>query len=201
MLVGPALSDAGSVDGCADSSCNKGPAWFGFCRMGFRGGVLNDVDEDDMDASVGAVDDGGNTNTSNGTDTNTTVDDLDGDGTPDANDDDIDGDGIPNSEDAFPEDNGEDADLDGDGVGDNADDDADGDGIPASEDQDDFDATVGRLSTASGSDSEGGFSFVWIALMLLLVPLVLFFVRSNDEDEGAVAYEQKDVVALSDEEE
>ena len=162
-------------------------------------GVLNDVDEDDMDASVGAVDDGGNTG--NGTDTNTTVDDLDGDGTPDANDDDIDGDGIPNSEDAFPEDSGEDADLDGDGVGDNADDDADGDGIPASEDQDDFDATVGRLSTASGSDSEGGFSFVWIALMLLLVPLVLFFVRSNDEDEGAVAYEQKDVVALSDEEE
>lgn len=164
-------------------------------------GVLNDVDEDDMDGSVGMVDDGGNNNTSNGTETNTTVDDLDGDGTPDANDDDIDGDGIPNSDDAFPEDSGEDTDLDGDGVGDNADDDADGDGIPASEDQDDFDATVGRLSTASGSDNEGGFSFVWIMLLLLLVPLVLFFVRSNEEDEEAMAYEQKDVVSLNTEEE
>ena len=165
-------------------------------------GVLNDVDQDDLDATVGAVDDGSTNNGSNGTGTNTTADDLDGDGIPNTEDDDIDGDGIPNSEDAFPENSEENADLDGDGVGDNADDDADGDGIPAAEDQDDFDATVGRLSTASGSETEGGVSFIWIVLVLLLAPFVLFVARSNEsEDSDVEALEQKEVVDLGSEEE
>lgn len=166
-------------------------------------GISKDADQDDMDANVGAADNGSTTNngSDNGSSTNngTTVDDLDGDGTPDAEDDDIDGDGIPNSEDSFPEDKNEQRDLDGDGVGDNADDDADGDGIPASEDQDDFDASVGRFSNAQDVEGDGGVSFLWVLALLILVPLVLFFVRSN-KDEEPMPFEEKPVVALSEEE-
>ncbi|MCP4299542.1 MAG: hypothetical protein GY783_03060, partial [Gammaproteobacteria bacterium] len=47
----------------------------------------------------------------------------------DSSDNDSDGDGVPDADDAFPDDPTEWADLDGDGIGDNADPDRDGDGI------------------------------------------------------------------------
>ena len=55
--------------------------------------------------------------------------DTDGDGIPDVNDDDIDGDGTLNAQDAFPYNETETTDADSDGVGDNADTDDDNDGL------------------------------------------------------------------------
>jgi RHS repeat-associated protein len=89
-------------------------------------GVGNNADlDDDGDGYPDAVEAGAGTDPLNDA---SVPDDLDGDGTPDAEDDDIDGDGTPNAEDGFPTDAGETADTDGDGIGDNADDDDDGDG-------------------------------------------------------------------------
>jgi hypothetical protein len=101
------------------------------------GGFVDDGTDDGGDGGDG----GGSTPTPYGNeDGDQCVDDIDGDGVPNAVDNDVDGDGIPNGEDpdvdgdGVP--NGEDADIDGDCILNGQDGDADGDGIPDEEDDD-----------------------------------------------------------------